>query len=340
MSTKRVAVFFDFDKTITPSYQQYPLFESRKDAIVSQIHKEQPELYQKAWHPEDYFTYLVAPHKGEKGLDYLLRMKQDAQAGGCLEALSHSDLFAFGKESKPAPGFCEFIEKTKSEYPFVDLYIISVGIEDMIRGFLAHHNLDKYFTGVFASTFRKTNSGVIGDPLSVVTPFTKTARYIETNKGTNLNKRIDIGQYKYDYDQTIVVGDGFTDISKFAYGKKHGASAICVYDPYNVEDFAKTKHDVMPYVTHLVPRDYTVGGAMWNEFVPLIKHHSQSNPAIPATIWHEFKRGRITDKTINNYLARQTRKSTYVPYLREVIVHPTGLREEVSHVYSREAKHF
>jgi phosphoserine phosphatase len=220
-----IAVIFDVDDTLTDDSTTQLLASRNVDT--------------------DKFWKIDVRRRVDEGWDpalaYLNLMIELMAAGKPLAGLSNQDLFDFGKTIKFYPGLPAIFKDLKKlvgehtlSNPSVEFYIISGGLEAVIRG----SSIAQYMSGIWGCRFDEKN-GKIWAVKNVVS-FTEKTRFIfEINKGLRdgrtkpfevnhemdpLDRRIPLESMKY-------VGDGLTDVPCFSLLGKNKGKGFGVFDP-------------------------------------------------------------------------------------------------------------
>ena len=73
-------------------------------------------------------------------------------------------------------------------------------------------------------------------------------------------------EYMFDYRNMIVLGDGTSDISQFAYARRKGSRIIGVYrhDSREAYDNIRTNKLIQDRCNAILPRDYREDSDLWN----------------------------------------------------------------------------
>ena len=161
---------------------------------------------------------------------------------GHIEQDTNEKLAALGEHVKPYKGVPEFIPELKSMIKqnkdfakagiSLECYVISSGMEDLIKGSV----LSKYFDDIFAGRFATDMHGSIVGIKSSVTFTEKTKFLYAINKGisgtdlrkkpylvNNAIKRVD---RRIPFEYMIYLGDGPSDIPCFSAVRDYGGNCI------------------------------------------------------------------------------------------------------------------
>jgi hypothetical protein len=240
-----IAFVWDFDKTISPSYMQTPLFDHYR-------------IDQRAVWAE--VNGLVA-HYETRGLQvskdtaYLGHILSYVRAGR-FPGLTNEKLRELGALIPLAPGMPTFIQRTRerirSNARFthhgitVEHYIVSTGLRQMIEG----NPISQYVDGVWACELLSDppGPGYLGDdtdsyPLTgqltqvgyVLDNTTKTRAIFEINKGVNHDAGIDVNARMAEDDRRvpisnmIYIADGPSDVPVFSVVNHQGGRTFGVY---------------------------------------------------------------------------------------------------------------
>jgi phosphoserine phosphatase len=226
MARNVIAVVFDFDDTLTDDSTTKLLqdYGVDTDRFWGDKQKEQVE---QGWDPTLSYLKLILDNVGE---------------GKPLGAMSNSDLHAFGAKLKTYPGVTQLFKDLKGiaakhevSSPLVEFYIISGGLEEVIRG----SNIAPHVDGIWGCRFAEGASGTIEYIMNMVS-FTEKTRYVfEINKGIRdsrekpyqVNEKVDEARRRVPLKNMIYVGDGLTDVPCFSLISRYGGKAFGVFDP-------------------------------------------------------------------------------------------------------------
>jgi hypothetical protein len=257
-----VAFVWDFDKTLSPSYMQTPLFEHY-------------EVDQKAFWKE---VNGLVDHYRSRGLQvsrdtaYLGHILTYVKAGK-FPGLTNEKLRELGALVPLVPGMPEFIERTRSRVRSnerfqrhgitVEHYIVSTGLRQMIEG----NTIKNYVDGVWACELLSDppgpgylQQGDGDDPLTgeltqvgyVLDNTTKTRAIFEINKGVNHDPGIDVNARMAEDDRRvpisnmIYIADGPSDVPVFSVVNLQGGRTFAVYTtgpPSNFDGVKRLQDD-------------------------------------------------------------------------------------------------
>jgi len=221
-----VAVIFDFDDTLTDDSTTKLLERARidtKDFWEGQMKR----LTDDGWDPPLAYLKLILDNIGE---------------GKPLGKLTNGDLRTFGATLDFYKGipemFAELQEVTKqfrATKPSVEYYIISGGLEEVIKG----SKIASHFHGIWGSRFHESDGQIqnVKNSLS----FTEKTKYIfAINKGVEsrireepyvVNENVEQANRRIPIENMIYIGDGLTDVPCFSVMKQFGGRAFGVFDP-------------------------------------------------------------------------------------------------------------
>jgi phosphoserine phosphatase len=224
-----VAVIFDFDDTLTDD-STTKLLEAHGIDARRFWQSDMPRQVKAGWDPTLAYLQLILANVG--------RSKPFGN-------LANSDLRAFGAGLKFYPGIPRLfsdLQKLAKEHhasrPVVEFYIVSGGLEEIIRG----SKIASHFTGIWGCRFSEEN-GVITHVMNTVS-FTEKTKYIYAiNKGFTeskdirdhpyaVNEHVDDSDRRVPFENMIYIGDGLTDVPCFSLlTKTHKGKAFGVFDP-------------------------------------------------------------------------------------------------------------
>jgi hypothetical protein len=266
-----IAFIWDFDKTLTPSYMQKPLFE-RFDVDEATFWREVNSLV------DFYAKFDLQVSKDTAYLEHTLQYVRDNRMPGLTNAM----LQELGAQVPLNPGMPEFMQRTKDVIlntpRYVDAeiavehYVISTGFRKMIEG----NSIRDHLEGVYACELLPAPATVCGDentfhPNGVLTQIgytidntTKTRAVFEINKGVNklgvdVNALIAEEDRRVPFRNMVYIADGPSDIPVFSVVRKSGGQTLAVH-----LESEKSYDDVLTLqetgrVNHTAPADYREG---------------------------------------------------------------------------------
>lgn len=267
-----IALIWDFDKTLSPIYMQQPLFDEYdidSDEFWNEV-RALPAFYRQAG---------ITIHEETCYLGHLLSYVQHKRMPG----LTNAKLKELGSQIKLFPGLPDFFDEIrqhvmKPEYAEADIrlehYIVSTGLDAMIRGTAMAPKVD----GIWASVFieeparpgqdfsLKPAPGEISQIAGFLDNTTKTRAIFEINKGVNktpsisVNDSIDPEKRRVPFENMIYIADGPSDIPSFSVVKGNGGRAYAVYNPDETDHYKKAVRLLdSKRVNQCGPADYRPG---------------------------------------------------------------------------------
>lgn len=248
-----IALIWDFDKTLTPSYMQEPLFrhfnvDSKKFwGEVNGI----PDFYK---------------HNGltrvESDIVYLNHILTYVNSG-IFPGLNNELLRGLGKQIEFYLGMPEFLgilkkaieedRNFKQHEIKVEHYIVSTGLKQVILGSAVANYIDDVWACEFVenvpqpgydkATSSFESSRVISQIGYMLDNTTKTRAIFEINKGTNKFQKIDVNasitreDRRVPFQNMIYIADGPSDIPVFSLINEYGGKTFAVYAPQNEKEF-------------------------------------------------------------------------------------------------------
>jgi hypothetical protein len=325
---KDIPIFFDVDLTVTEEYQQIPLLKPHKEELRRKVEEAGLEYTD----PRSYFRIqdLIG---GNPGVNYLNLFVWEAKKGRMLEGLTDKRLRKSGKKVKPSPGLAEGLKELKERFKKqarLHYFLISVGIKPIIEGFVEAAGLEGVIDGIAASEFTTDKKGIINGIKDVTTSFGKNAPMIGFMKGDR--KLLDVtlfpGQYKFDYRDEIVVGDGFSDISMFSYAKKKGGTPVAVYKPGSYDEYQKAVASVGVWVDYVLPRDYSPEFITFDLLAEIIQNKLGRRCEFRPSSLYDYRKGKVRHQhEIDCIKAHLEECSECSKFYRKTFVTPEGTKE-------------
>lgn len=229
-----IAVIFDFDDTLTND-STTKLLEAHGINANKFWQQDANSLVADGWDP---------------GLAYLSLLIDHIGPGKKLGRLCNADLQKFGaglRFYRGIPALFANLRSIVSQHPLsnpvVEFYVVSGGLEEVIRG----SSVAKYLNGIWGCRFSENSDGVISRIKNVIS-FTDKTRYIfEINKGIvsgsrgnpyAVNDQVESSNRRVPFENMIYVGDGLTDVPCFSLIQHFGGKSFGVFDPHR-EDSPK-----------------------------------------------------------------------------------------------------
>lgn len=221
-----IAVVFDFDDTLTDDSTTQLLQSAGIDAADFWKNRA-ASLLKSGWDPTLAYLKLILDEVGD---------------GKPLGRLTNAKLREFGASLKIYPGIASLFKDLQSiaeahplSNPAVEFYVVSGGLEEIIRG----SKIAKHLHGIWGNCFVE-NEGRIAHVKNVVTFTEKTKHLFEINKGIVAKSRIEhyaVNQQvapsarRVPFKNMIYVGDGLTDVPCFSLVQHFGGTGFGVFDP-------------------------------------------------------------------------------------------------------------
>jgi len=221
-----VAVVFDFDDTLTEDSTSRLLEHHGIDADAF-------------W--KDRVNALV-DDGWDSALGWMYALLEETAPGKALEGLSNAALRSFGGGLEMYEGLPELFQDLRSitaafpeSSPSVEFYIVSGGLEEIIRGSSIAHE----FRAIRAGRLWENDQGTVSRIKNAVNYTGKTRYLFEINKGLladgeekpfAVNEHVTDADRRVPFENMIYVGDGLTDVPSFSLIKARGGMAFGVVD--------------------------------------------------------------------------------------------------------------
>jgi hypothetical protein len=252
-----IAIIWDFDKTLSPTYMQQPLFRHYK--------VEEATFWKEVQGLERFYLERGSRRisKDTLYLNHILTYVRNHIFGGLNNAL----LRELGAEIEFYKGIPEFFEESKRcvlENPAfakhgitVEHYIVSTGLREMIEGSKVGPFVDGvwgcefveavakpgYLSEAQPNLFERQDGSTIVDIGYAIDNTTKTRAIFEINKGTNKLPDIDVNATMAELDRRIpfqnmiYVADGPRDVPTFSIINRFGGATFAVYPAKSKREF-------------------------------------------------------------------------------------------------------
>lgn len=280
----KIAIIWDFDKTLIPYDMQRPLFEQYgvDEATFWQESNALPAYYRSLGYE------LVAE---QMYLQHILSYVRD----GRFKGVSNRLLRQLGANLTFYDGLPALFQTLKNhvsshaEFRVHDIavehYVVSSGLRQMILGSAVAPYLDDVWACEFSAGSRPgpgflnrpadlTDPDPGADPLDgeisgvlyAIDDTTKTRAIFEINKGSNLHPQISVNaaishdDRRIPFENMIYVADGPSDVPVFSVVNQQGGKTLAVYTPRDSKAFARADHlQRQGRVQAVCPADYTPG---------------------------------------------------------------------------------
>lgn len=281
-----IAVVWDFDKTLTPSYMQEPLFR-HYDVDPGQFWAEVNAL------PNYYATQGLAHIPNDSVyLNHILTYVRH----GKFQGLNNALLRRLGREIKFYEGLPEFFDQLKAavhehqdyrRYQIsLENYVVSTGLREMIAGSDIRDHVDGIWGCEFAERVAQPGyledgaqvemeeARVVSDVVYVIDNTSKTRALFELNKGSNVRPDIDVNakvaqpDRRVPFPNMICIADGPSDVPVFSVVNQFGGRTFAVYKPGASAEFKQANLlQQQDRVDSIGPADYRPGSpaSLWIE---------------------------------------------------------------------------
>src|SRR5215211_2752001 len=275
----KIAIIWDFDKTLIPYDMQRPLFQ--------QYGVDEETFWQECNALPDYYR-AQGYELVSRDQMYLLHILSYVKAGR-FEGLNNSLLRLLGEHLTFFDGLPELFQTLQehvqtAEPDFrvhdiaVEHYVVSSGLRQMILGSAIAPYLDGVWAceyledapgpGYLSPEYRPPSDGhrEISQIIYAVDNTTKTRAIFEINKGTNFHPEIDVNaaiphdDRRIPFSNMIYVADGPSDVPVFSVVNQNGGKTLGVYAPGSAHDFRKANElQRQRRVQAIAPADYRPG---------------------------------------------------------------------------------
>ena len=248
MDRPTVALMYDFDGTLSPSYmQEYDFMDA--------IGLTDKESFWKASHG------LAEKQQSSTILAYMKLMVDKAQENGI--SIRRQQFVEFGRGIGFFPGveqWFDLINRKGAEMGVnVEHYIISSGMKEIIEG----SSIKDCFKSIFACEFLYDENGAAVWPKTDVNYTNKTQFVYRINKGVldvandvDLNRSMPDDSKRVPFCNMIYIGDGLSDVPCMKMMKAYGGYSIAVYQKRDSKVEALLNRDRVDFI---YPADYSDG---------------------------------------------------------------------------------
>lgn len=221
MSKKRIAICYDFDKTLAPNDMQAFTFIPSLGMEINAFWTE---------------SNGMAERNGmDKNLAWMKLMLDKASANNMsIKREAFQNLGKSVELYKGVETWFDAINKyAERKGLIVEHYIISSGLKEIIEG----SNIGHHFRRIYASSFYYSVDGIAQWPAQAVNYTNKTQYIFRIAKGAleenddNVNRSFQESELYIPYENMIYIGDSETDIPCMRVVKSKGGISIGVFDP-------------------------------------------------------------------------------------------------------------
>jgi len=217
-----IAVVFDYDKTLSPSYMQ-------EDGIFKRFGIDSRAFWTRT-------NALVADELYENELAWMYQLLDDPN----VRALSNADLRKLGAELTFYPGLPDALPQMRGvldttkhrEFGLqLEYYVVTSGLKELVKG----STLAPHLKAIFGCEFDEKD-GRIARPKRCVSHTGKTQMLFRISKNMiamseDVNQHMPREELRIPFWNMVYVGDGPTDVPCFAVMKNYGGRTVAVYDP-------------------------------------------------------------------------------------------------------------
>lgn len=230
MADSIIAIIFDFDDTLGPDSISFML--EKYDIEPQEFWDETTEQVKIGWDPPQAYMYRILQYVREGKINDLTSEKLKEIGGQMPLFKGLPDAFEeFQKLSWR-------VAKLKEARIGLEFYIISGGLEEMIRGTA----VTKYMNGIFGCNFDYDSSTKLPCAIKSTVSFTEKTRFVfAINKGISeetaradpyrVNDSISDAKRRIAFRNMIYVGDGPSDIPCLSLIVKNGGEGIGACPP-------------------------------------------------------------------------------------------------------------
>lgn len=246
MINKKIALIYDFDKTLSPKDMQ-------EFHYIKSLGYDDPTDF---WKECDKFS---TKHNCDGILSYMYLMVKKNNN------LTRKDLLNEGKYIKLYKGVKTWFKRIndygKKHHIDVEHYVISSGLTDIIKG----TEIANEFKRIYACTYIYDKDGKILWPSRIVNYTMKTQYLFRINKGVlletndeDLNSSTPDTQKYIPLDHMIYFGDGSTDVPSMKVVQQNGGTTIAVFGDDTKRNKAEQLYEDKR-ATFVVKADYSKG---------------------------------------------------------------------------------
>lgn len=218
----KMAIAYDFDGTLTAGNMQ-------QHSFIPMIKMEPADFWKEV-------KEVTRQNNMNEILAYMFLMLKKARENDI--PITRREFMEHGKGIELFPGLPEYFDKinayAKSKGLIIEHYIISSGLEDILKGTSVYSKFER----VFASAFKYDVNNVAEWPAQAIDYTNKTQFLFRINKGIKnewdnhtLNSPMPDDVRPIPFRRMLYIGDGETDIPAMKMTSYQGGKSIVVYNP-------------------------------------------------------------------------------------------------------------
>ena len=218
----RMAICYDFDKTLSPDDMQ-------TFTLIPSFGIDSEEFWREA-------NALAREKSMDKNLAWMFNLIKYSKFMG--RSIHRSHFKDAGAEVKLYEGVLSWFERLNAYARIrgieLEHYIISSGLREIIEG----NPIAPYFKKIYASSYYYSADGIAEWPAQVVNYTTKTQYIYRVSKGfldendERVNDVVPRSERYIPYENIVYIGDSATDIPCMKLVSSENGHAIGVYDPH------------------------------------------------------------------------------------------------------------
>ncbi|MCR5536894.1 MAG: haloacid dehalogenase-like hydrolase, partial [Succinivibrio sp.] len=217
ITSSKVAICYDFDRTLTP-------LEMQAQGFIQSLGLEVRHFWQES-------DALAKQAEMDNNLAYMYLMIKHHPKGG----LRREELEQFGQSIRLFSGLDTWFERlnryAQSLHLELEHYVISSGIKEMIES----TSIASQFKRIYANSFYYNEQGLAVWPAQIINFTNKTQFLFRISKGAldlnddAVNAKLDT--YRIPFSQIIYIGDSQTDVPCMKLLKDYQGYSVGVYEP-------------------------------------------------------------------------------------------------------------
>ena len=262
---KKLALIYDFDKTLSPKNMQEFHY------ISSLGYKNPKDFWKKCGE-------LTDKNNMDSNLSYMLIMQKERPH------LTRKDLLNEGKYLTLFKGVDTWFKRInaigKKHGIEVEHYIISSGVKEMVEG----TSIAKEFKKIYACSYAYDTNGEVLWPARVVNYTTKTQYLFRINKGVlderndfDLNRSTPEDEKYIPFSNMVYFGDGLTDVPSMKVVLGNGGYTVAIYDSPSEKQTLAAELKKDKRATFALKADYSKGSKIEEVITGIIESIEAKN---------------------------------------------------------------